>query len=56
MLGQKEHTAPLNSEESRKIRATAYRIATGILNEDDRKMIAHFDKLSAENTTRFIFL
>lgn len=55
MLGQREYTAPLDSVESRKIRETAYRIAIGNLNEEDRALVAHFESLSANNKNRFIW-
>lgn len=55
MLGQREHTTPLNSEESRRVREIAYRVATGNLNDDDRKVVAYFDNLKVNNKNRFIW-
>lgn len=55
MLGHKEYIGPLSREESKIIRATAYRMATGSLNDEDRKLIAHYNKLSALNRDRVVW-
>ena len=55
MLGQREHTAPLNKEESGKIRAIVGRIATGNLSEEDCRIIDHYNSLNEKNKGRFIW-
>ena len=55
MLGQKQQTAPLNPKDSNLVRRTAYRMATGQLNDTDYKTIAHFNRLRDLNRNRFVW-
>lgn len=55
MLGKKGYVGPLSAEDSRRIREAAYRRATGNLNDEDRKRIAHFDQMNADTKYHFIW-
>ncbi len=55
MLGYKENTAPLCEKESKKIRAAAFRMATGDLNDEDLKSVKHFSEIGNASKYQFVW-